>query len=82
MGHGIPVIAFSSGGLIETVNDGENGYLYTKLHEDSLTDKINLLNKLSETEYKTMRENARKSSEQYSAENFKHKITSYVNSVL
>lgn len=82
MGHGIPVIAYTSGGLIETVNDGENGYLFTKLHEDSLIDKINLLNKLSDSEYKKMRENARKSSEQYSFENFKHKITSYVNSVL
>lgn len=78
MSYGIPVIAYASGGLKETVKDGHNGYLYHELHEKSLIEQIQQLETLSEPEYMTMRQHARKESEQYSFEEFKKHITEFV----
>jgi glycosyltransferase involved in cell wall biosynthesis len=81
MGYGIPVIAYSSGGLKETVKDGTNGYLYHDLNEDSLLEKIKQLENLSEEEYKTMKINSRKEAEKYSFEEFKKKIIEFIESI-
>ncbi len=81
MGYGIPVIAYASGGLLEIVKNGKNGYLYSELHEDSLLEKIKTFENLSEKEIQEMRKAARTSAEQYSFENFKKQITSYVDKV-
>lgn len=80
MGYGVPVIAYASGGLKETVKDGVNGYLFDELSQDSLIAKINKLESLSKKEYLTMRKNARSESEKYSFKAFKQNITSIVNS--
>lgn len=82
MGYGIPVIAYSSGGLKETVIEGVNGYLYLDLKEESLIDKIKKLESLSEKEYVEIRNNARKESEKYTEEVFRKKIVEFVNEKL
>ena len=80
MGYSIPVIAYASGGLIETVEDGKNGYLYHALHEDSLLEKLKKLDTLSQSDYESMRKEARKSAERYTFSQFKKQITDFINS--
>ena len=80
MSYGIPIIAFASGGLKETVKEGINGYLYNKLTPESLSEKIKQLEALSESDYMNMRTNSRKESEQYSFEEFKKQIMEFVES--
>lgn len=78
MGYGVPVIAYKSGGLIETVKEGKNGYLFGALTEKSLTAKVEKLQNLSKGEYMEMRKNARKTSENFSEEKFKMRILKFV----
>ncbi|MFS8159600.1 MAG: glycosyltransferase [Candidatus Roizmanbacteria bacterium] len=78
MGYGVPVIAFSSGGLKETVINGKNGYLYEELSAQSLNEAIEKLEKLTKEEYKVMCMKARKESEKYSAGEFEKKIKALV----
>ncbi len=80
MGYGLPVIAFRSGGVPETVKDGINGYLFDELKPESLIKKIKQLESLPKEKYLEMRKNARSESEKYSLENFKKKILEFVNS--
>ncbi len=80
MGYGVPVIAYASGGLIETIEEGKNGYLYHKLHEKELLEKLEKLDKLSQSDYESMREYARKSAEKYTFSQFKKQITDFINS--
>lgn len=82
MGYGLPVIAFASGGLKETVQHGENGYLFPELSVTSLAIAIQKLEKLNEDEYTLMSKNARTSSEQYTFAKFKEQITRFVDSKL
>lgn len=79
MGYGVPVIAYRSGGLIETVKDGENGYLYNELSPTSLVEKIKKIESLSLKENLTMRENTRLRSEKYSSSKFEEQIAKFVN---
>ena len=80
MGYGVPVIAYASGGLIETVKEGVNGFLFNELTEDSLLHSINRMKSLTEIEYIQLRKKARKEAEQYSEENFKKKFEEFVKS--
>jgi len=79
MGYGLPVIAFRSGGIPEYIIDGKNGYLFDKLEESSLIDKVKELTGLSKEEYFDMRQEARKTAESFSQENFKKNILKFVN---
>lgn len=79
MGYGLPVIAYASGGLKETVINGKNGFLYPQLNEDSLIEKIDHLENLPDEEYLDMGKNARLESEKYSFEIFKKSILAFVN---
>ncbi len=81
MGYGMPVIAFASGGLIETVTEGVNGYLFDKLSESSLHQKIKKLESLTEKQYAEMKINARKEAEKYSEEVFEKKILQFISDV-
>ncbi len=74
MGFGTPVIAYDSGGLKETVTQGENGFLFKELNSQSLHEEIKKLESLSEERYLEMRKSARKESEKYSFERFKKEI--------
>ena len=78
MGYGLPVIAYSSGWLKETVHDGMNGFLFTEQTEKSVGDAIKRLQSLASEKYLEMRRNARKESEKYSTKLFKEKIMSFI----
>lgn len=78
MGYGVPVIAYASGGLKETVKEGINGYLYNELTIESVTQSIKKLQKLSAEDQLQIRLNSRKEAEQYSEENFKKKFMEFV----
>jgi len=78
MGYGLPVIAYNSGGLPETIEHGQNGFLFDKLTPKALIDKIRLLESLTEDKYLTMRKIARKVAEKFSEENFKKNMMNFV----
>ncbi len=80
MGYGLPVIAFKSGGIPEYLKDGINGYLFNRLEENSLIEKINRLTSLSKEEYRQMRQNARTTAKNFTEEKFKKQILSFVHS--
>ena len=75
MGYGVPVIAFASGGLKETVENGKNGLLFDKLEEHSLYSALQKFEGFSDQEHKKMRKSARKHAKKYSFEKFKENIT-------
>jgi len=79
MGRGIPVIALRSGGLIETIQEGGNGFLFDVLSEDSINTKIEKLEHLSQKEYSLLRDSTRKSAERYSEKVFDKKIREFIN---
>lgn len=81
MGYGLPVIAYKSGGIPEYVVDGKNGYLFDKLEESSLIDKVNELTSLTKEEYLGMRKEARKTAEKFSEEKFIEQILHFINKV-
>lgn len=81
MGYGLPVIAFASGGLKETVIEGKNGYLYRKQDEASLMDEIRKLESLNPKDYEAMRKTARKESEKYTDQEFKKQLLSLIRTV-
>lgn len=78
MSHGVPVIAYASGGLKETVKSGVNGYLYDELNHNKIVQSFKRLNSLSQSEYETMCQNARKEAEHYSEEVFKKRFMEFV----
>ncbi|EKE14298.1 MAG: glycosyl transferase group 1 [uncultured bacterium] len=80
MGYGLPVIAFRSGGLPEYVVDSKNGYLFDKLEESSLIDKVNKLTSLASSKYLEMRKEARKTAEGFSEEKFIQNIKQFIKS--
>ena len=82
MGYGLPVIAYSSGGIKETVEDGINGYRFDQLNPSALIVKIKQFESLSKEKYLEMKKNARQKSEKYSFENFKKYILDFINSKL
>jgi len=75
MGYGLPVIAFASGGLKETVEEGKNGFLFDELTEQSLYDA---LVKFEKADIQAMKKNARIASKKYSAEVFSKNIRTLV----
>lgn len=82
MGRGLPVIAYKSGGLMETVKDGRNGFLFEKLTTKSLHEKIMKVEGLSERDYVLMRKRARLESQKYTSEIFKKKMKSKVTNIM
>ena len=82
MGYGLPVIAYSSGGLKETVHNDINGYLFLEQTEKSVGEAIKKLQSLLPEKYLEMRKSARKESEKYTEEIFKKKIVEFVNPLI
>ncbi|MCX7996261.1 MAG: glycosyltransferase [Patescibacteria group bacterium] len=78
LGFGVPVIAYASGGLKETVTDGVNGFLYRTLSPDALVAAIERLESLSQQEYATMCRNSRTAAERYSHTEFARHFSSFV----
>lgn len=81
MGHGVPVIAFASGGLKETVKHGENGFLYEELSKESLLQAIRTFEKLPMEKKRAMRSAARATAEGYSFETFRTGLLQIVESL-
>ena len=79
MGYGLPVIAFASGGIKETIKDGFNGFLFNRLSQTELFKKIKLFESLAKEKNMEMRKNARKEAEKYSFENFRKQILKFIN---
>lgn len=82
MSYGLPVIAYFSGGLKETVKQNKNGFLYGELNEESLIEAINKLELLDHSKYLIMSDYAIKESKIYSESEFKRKILSFINNKL
>lgn len=82
MGYGLPVIAYSSGGVRETVKPGTNGYLYDELTAESLYEQLQKLEKLSNAKYDEMSQAARDEAQQYSIASFKKQFGAYVDKKL
>lgn len=78
MGYGLPVIAYASGGVTETVKPGINGFLYTEMTPESVYAQIQTLEKLSPEKYTHMSNASRKEGERYTNELFKKRITAFV----
>lgn len=81
MGQGVPVIAYKSGGVPETVKDKYNGYLYNQLDSDSLIHKIDNLEKLTKEEYENMKINARSTALRFCEDNFKTQFLEFISSI-
>lgn len=78
MGYGVPAIAYKSGGLMETVQEGVNGFLFNELKENSLIEKIKLLESLPNEKYLEMRKNARQISGNFTEQKFKQRILKFI----
>lgn len=74
MGHGIPVIAYASGGLKETVQDGENGYLFESCDANALVKKMQQFESLSDDKYMNMCVRAREKAEEFTQERFRERV--------
>lgn len=82
MGHGVPVIAYASGGMKETVKNGVNGYLYNKLDPDSFFAALSTYNGLSEEKKQLMRDKSYDEASKYSESCFKKQFIDFVQSHL
>lgn len=80
LARGVPVIAFASGGVIEIVQQGKNGYLFEKLTVQSLNAAIEKFESQSIKESAEMRKQAVSSAQQYSREEFKKHMVSLLSS--
>ncbi len=81
MGYGVPVIAYSDGGIPEHIKDGQNGFLFNQLNEDSLVHKVKKFESLKEEEFIKMKKSARKTAENFSEEKFKENIFKFIKTV-
>ncbi len=75
MSVGIPVIAFASGGVLETVNDGKTGILY---HFNDIYHLSKAVQKFQKTKFD--RELIIKHAQKFSKERFKKQILEFVSS--
>lgn len=82
MGYGLPVIAYKSGGIPETVRDEVNGFLFDSLNSSDLIQKLKQFETLTDKKYLEMRKNARDIAEKYSQEIFKKKLKKFIHTVL
>ena len=79
LGRGVPVIAYASGGLRETIIDQNNGMLFHKLDVNELNNTIKKFEQLSSNEIEQMSKNAFKSARQYSKHNFQETLLDFIN---
>lgn len=81
MGYGLPVIAYKSGGVPETVKDGVNGYVFNELNEDSLVNKVRKFENLKVENVQEMKKLARKTAENFSEDKFKKRLLEFIRTV-
>lgn len=71
---GLPVIAADNRGTREYMKDGVNGYVVYRNTPEDMAKAIEKLYKLSEEEYRSMRENCRKSAERFGSGSVSRKM--------
>ncbi len=81
MGYGLPVIAYKSGGVSETVKDGINGYLFNELTKDSLVEKVKKFEGLKKEQLIEMKKESRKISGNFNEEKFKKRLLDFIHTV-
>lgn len=54
MAHGTPVIAYASGGVLETVHDAVNGFLFHELTPQSLIEAIHVFDSMTDKDKENM----------------------------
>lgn len=82
MAHGTPVIAYASGGVLETVQPGVNGFLYHDLQATSVASSIASLEALSTEEYEAMCLRAYTYAQEFSHQKFVERVRAHVCAVL
>lgn len=75
MSTGLPVIAYKSGGVKETIIEGKTGIFFEELTVDSLKKAIQKFEKM-----KIDQEDCRKQAERFSKQRFKNIISDFINS--
>ncbi len=81
MAHGTPVIAYRSGGVQESIDEGKTGLFFDELTVESLTKAIGEFEKkLKNT--KGLRINCHKHAQKFSKERFKKEIDAFVKQAL
>lgn len=76
---GTPVIAYGRGGALDTVKDGKSGVLFMEQTVESLIQAVQRFEKSGVSwDAKQIKEN----SEQFSVQNFRYKLKSYIDSCL
>ncbi len=58
MAYGTPVVAYASGGVLETVIDGKTGYLYHDLKPEAVIEAVKKIETATPTVYKALQEQA------------------------
>ncbi|MFH1832918.1 MAG: glycosyltransferase [Candidatus Levyibacteriota bacterium] len=75
MSVGTPVVAYRSGGVVESVVDGKTGIFFDKLSIESLAEAIRRLSSLGD-----LSENCRNQAKKFSKERFKKEIVEFIKS--
>ena len=75
MGHGIPVVAHRSGGPLETVIEGENGFFFNEFNVEDFSKAIKKIEKTKFDKNKIYTYSL-----QFSKERFKSEIEKFVHS--
>ncbi len=73
MSFGKPVVAYKSGGVVETVIEGKTGVFFNELTVDSLVEAMRHLDKL-----KILGEDCQKQAEKFSKKRFKKEVLDFV----
>ncbi|MBP6994416.1 glycosyltransferase [Candidatus Woesebacteria bacterium] len=82
MAQGTPVIAYASGGVLETVIDGKTGYLYHELNSDAVIEAVGKLEAIPRKTYHTLQEQARVFAQSCGETHFINRISSLISEKL
>lgn len=77
MGHGVPVVAHHSGGPLETIKEGENGFFFDQFNSDDFAKAIKKIEKTKFDKNKIYQY-----SQKFSKDRFKKEIVDFVESKL
>jgi glycosyltransferase involved in cell wall biosynthesis len=78
MAHGTPVVAYASGGVLETVVNRKTGYLYHELTPEAVIEAIQKIESTNSEEYHNLQEHAREFACLCSKEKFIQSLKSFV----
>ena len=78
MGYGTPVIAYHSGGMIETIVDGKTGIFFDELTVESLVKAIRHYNTIYIHSEKDMRKSCKDRAKKFSNEVFEKRMRGFI----